>query len=323
MRAHPPLAALAAIIGRTVAPVDAKQIAVVTPLGIVLGSSSDPRFLNAPGGGVESFLGLKYASVPRRFARSELPSEENIHALVEATEFGPYCWQTLQGEGEGGGGIPYYDDQEQSEDCLYLNIWRPMGTSSASKLPVMVYIHGGGWGLMGSADPPFWGHHLVAADGSVMVISINYRLGIFGFLATDEDGSNGMNGIDDQVNALKWINRYVKFFGGDSNRVTIFGQEVGSASVCYLSVNPSAVGLFQRGIMQSGECIVGDDRPDSIKLISGMAGYDITLGVLNDLGAASISQLAKRHRFPAQEIATALPSIYPVLDLNVLPDYPS
>ncbi|KAL3826703.1 LOW QUALITY PROTEIN: hypothetical protein ACHAXA_001226, partial [Cyclostephanos tholiformis] len=128
------------------------------------------------------------------------------------------------------------------------------GTSPTSKLPVMVYIHGGGWGLMGSADPPLWGHHL--SGRSVMVISINYRLGIFGFLATDEYGSNGMNGIDDQVNALKWINRYVKYFGGVPSRVTIFGQEVGSVSVCYLSVNPSAFGLFQRGIMQSGECIV-------------------------------------------------------------------
>ena len=319
MRAPPPLAALVAIIGH-IALVYASQIPVETPLGIVHGSSSDPRFMNAAVG-VESFLGLKYASVPKRFAKSELP-EENINALIEATKFGPYCWQKFQGEGEGGD-IPYYDDQEQSEDCLYLNIWRPLGTSSTSKLPVMVYIHGGGWGLMGSADPPSWGHHLVAADRSVMVISINYRLGIFGFLATDEDGSNGMNGIDDQVNALKWINRYVKYFGGDPNRVTIFGQEVGSASVCYLSVNPSAAGLFQRGIMQSGECIVGDDRPDSIKLISGKAGYDITLGVLNDLGATSISQLAKRRKFPPQDIATALPLINPILDLDVLPDFPS
>ena len=156
-----------------------------------------------------------------------------------------------------------------------------------------------------------------------MVISINYRLGIFGFLATDEYGSNGMNGIDDQVNALKWITRYVKYFGGVPSRVTIFGQEVGSVSVCYLSVNPSAFGLFQRGIMQSGECIVGDDRPDSIGLISGREGYDITLDVLNDLGANSVTHLAKKGQFPAHEIATALDVIYPVLDPSVLADFPS
>ncbi|KAL3822312.1 hypothetical protein ACHAXA_002627 [Cyclostephanos tholiformis] len=319
MRALHPLAVLAAINGH-ITPIKANQVAVDTPLGLILGSNSDSRFLNAATG-VESFLGLKYATVPRRFAKSKLvPEEGNIDAIIDATEFGPYCWQMFQGGGEGGG-IPYYDYQEQSEECLYLNIWRPEGTSPASKLPVMVYIHGGGWGLMGSADPPLWGHHL--AGRSVMVISINYRLGIFGFLATDEYGSNGMNGIDDQVNALKWITRYVKYFGGDPSRVTIFGQEVGSASVCYLSVNPSAFGLFQRGIMQSGECIVGDDRPDSIGLISGREGYDITLDVLNDLGANSITHLAKRGQFPAHEIATALDVIYPVLDPSVLADFPS
>jgi carboxylesterase type B len=325
MRTLHPLAALAAIIGHIAPPIKADHITVDTPLGLVYGSNSDPRFSNAAVG-VESFLGLKYATVPRRFAKSKLvPEEENVGVIIDATEFGPYCWQMFQGGGEGGEGgeVPYYDYQEQSEECLYLNIWRPGGTSHTSKIPVMVYIHGGGWGLMGSADPPLWGHHIVASDRSVMVISINYRLGIFGFLATDENGSNGMNGIDDQVNALKWINRHVKYFGGDPSRVTIFGQEVGSASVCYLSVNPSAFGLFQRGIMQSGECIVGDSRPDSIGLISGREGYDITLDVLIKLGANSITHLAKRGQFPAQEIATALGVIYPVLDPNVLSDFPS
>jgi len=303
------LSALFATTGNTFLAV-ASSVAVDTPLGPVIGSDSDPRF----GNGVESFLGLRFASVPQRFAKSTL--HDALRVYIDATKFGPYCWQALQDD------IPYYEDQEQAEDCLFLNIWRPLGTAPTSKIPVMVYIHGGGWGLQGSADPPSWGHNL-ARDQNVMVISINYRLGIFGFLATDEDGSNGMNAFDDQVNALRWIHRYVEYFGGDPDSVTIFGQSTGSASVCYLSVNPSARGLFHRGIMQSGECMVGDDRPDAIGLISGEEGYDITLDILDSLGSTSIEDLADRDKYPAAEIATARKMGDPILDRTVLPDFPS
>lgn len=311
--------------GRYVLPALNPPPVVNTPIGKVIGSSSDPRFGNARkdlSGSVtiESFLGLQYATVPRRFGRSKIPVE-NANQVIYATDFGPYCWQNPTNDN--GDDIPYYNDQDQDEECLYLNIWRPKGTTPSSKLAVMVYIHGGGWDSMGGADPPLWGHHIVAADPNVMVITINYRLGIFGFLATDEFGTNGMNGIDDQVKALSWIKNYIKYFGGDSNRITIFGQEVGSASVCYLSVTPSANGLFQRGIMQSGECVVGDDRPDSIGLVSGKVGYSITLDVLKDTGATSVKQLAKRNIFAPWDIAGVLPVIVPVLDPRILPDFPS
>lgn len=292
---------------------NAANVAVDSPLGTFVGSNSDPRF----GDDVEAFLGIQFASVPKRFAKSTLLGENDYQGIIGATNFGPYCWQSLQN------GVPYYEDQEQAEDCLFLNIWRPRGTSPNSNLPVMIYIHGGGWGLMGSADPPSWGHNL-AREQYVMVMSINYRLGIFGFLATDEEGSNGMNAFDDQVNALEWIHRYVEYFGGDPDRITLFGQGVGSVSVCYLSVNPSARGLFSRGIMQSGECLVGDDRPDAIgTLISGEEGYAITLDILDSLGAASVEDLADRDKFLASEIATARKMVDPILDRMVLPDFPS
>ena len=89
------------------------------------------------------------------------------------------------------------------------------------------------------------------------------------------------------------------------------------------SVNPSAYGLFRRGIMQSGECLVGANRPDSIKLISGPEGYDITLDILDDLGASSVAELANRTLYPASEIASARQMGDPILDKAVLPDYPS
>ena len=319
------------------------DVYVQTPVGLVLGTRSDPRF-----GDVDSFLGIKYAHVGQRFTKSRLMNHRDDYGQVEyidATDFGAYCWQEDQD-------MPYYENQRQEEECLFLNIWRPAGAPSNAKLPVMVYIHGGQWGIQGSADPPVWGHNL-AREQHVIVISINYRLGIFGFLATDVHGSNGMNAFDDQVKALEWINRNVNSFGGDANLVTVFGQNVGSASVCYLvrfdivylsihythmrillilslfysctaqSVNPSASGLFRRGIMQSGECLVGANRPDSIKLISGPEGYDITLDILDDLDATSVAELADRTLYPASEIAGARQMGDPILDKTVLPDYPS
>ena len=141
---------------------------------------------------------------------------------------------------------------------------------------------------------------------------------------TDDSGSGGMNGLDDMVNALRWIRCHVGNFGGDPNRVTLFGQGVGSASVCYLAVmNPRATGLFHRGILQSGECVVGDDRPDSIGLVSGEEGYAIALDVLDDLNATTFEELADRDLYPAEEIAHVLPAVYPVLDRRILPDFPS
>lgn len=287
------------------------NVGVETPLGTMIGTDSEPRF----GDGVEAFLGIQFAAVPDRFAKSMLLGKDDYGQLIDATDFGPFCWQAIQG-------IPYYEDQEQAEECLFLNIWRPSGTTPNSKLTIMVWIHGGGWGLGGAPEPPAWGHKL-ARDQHVMVISINYRLGIFGFLATDEEGSNGMNAFDDQVNALEWIHRYAKYFGGNDKDVTIFGQDAGSGSVCYLSVNPLAQGLFHRGIMQSGECVVGDDRPDAIGLLPGEEGYDITLDILDSLGAESIEDLADRDLFPALEIATARQMVDPILDKSILPDFPS
>lgn len=293
--------------------INSANVQVSTPLGNAIGTNSDPRF----GGNVEAFLGIQYASVRERFAKSRLLKDDKDYGgtFIDATDFGPFCWQSIQG-------MPYYDEQEQAEDCLFLNIWRPLGTTSSSKLTVMVYIHDGAWGIGGSPEPPIMGHNL-AHNHNVIVVSINYRLGIFGFLATDDDGSNGMNGIDDQVKALEWVYKNIKYFGGERKDVTIVGHGVGGASVCYLSVTPSAEGLFRRGIMQSGECIVGNDRPDSIGLISGEEGYEITQDILESLGARSIDDLADEEDFPASDIAAAMGIVYPVLDESVLPDFPS
>jgi len=143
-----------------------------------------------------------------------------------------------------------------SEDCLYLNIWRP---KKQGKFPVMFFLHGGGLGLGTGNTPTYWGDRL-AETGDVMVVTINYRLSLLGFLtlpalqAEDPNQSSGNYGILDQIAALKWVKKNIENFGADPNNITIFGESGGGWSVCTLAATPLANGLFQRAIMESGGC---------------------------------------------------------------------
>jgi para-nitrobenzyl esterase len=151
---------------------------------------------------------------------------------------------------------------EANEDCLYLNVWAPE-TSSAGPLPVMVWIHGGGF-VAGSASEPRQDGERLAEKG-VVVVGINYRLGVFGFLAhpeltrESEHDASGNYGLLDQVAALKWVRQNIAAFGGDPDNVTIFGESAGSFSVSALMASPLTGGLFHRAIGESGAFFtVGD-----------------------------------------------------------------
>ena len=150
---------------------------------------------------------------------------------------------------------PDAPQEPTSEDCLTLNVWAP-ATQGAGKLPVMVWIHGGGL-ISGSGSLPQYAGDQLAARG-VVVVTINYRLGVLGFLAHPElnrespHGGSGNYGLLDQIAALKWVNRNIAAFGGDPDQVTIFGQSSGSFSVSMLVSSPLATGLFRRAIGQSG-----------------------------------------------------------------------
>jgi para-nitrobenzyl esterase len=142
----------------------------------------------------------------------------------------------------------------QAEDCLTLNVWTP-GTDGAR--PVMVWIHGGGF-VAGSGASALYRGRALAARGDVVVVTINYRLGILGFLAhpgladPDAGGAAGNWGLLDQVAALSWVHDNIPAFGGDPNNVTIFGESAGGMSVADLLAVPGARGLFHRAIAQSG-----------------------------------------------------------------------
>jgi para-nitrobenzyl esterase len=199
-------------------------------------------------GGVRAYLGLPFAAPPVGDRRWRPPAPAASWTSVrDAATFAPACPQK-------GVSMPGEPPPQTSEDCLYLNVWTPR-RRSAKPLPVMVWIHGGGYANGATALPLYWGDRLAERD--VVVVSINYRLGPLGFLAHPElslegGGSSGNYGLMDQIAALEWVRRNVAAFGGDPRNVTIAGQSAGAMSVSLLMASPRAEGLFQRAIGQSG-----------------------------------------------------------------------
>jgi para-nitrobenzyl esterase len=195
--------------------------------------------------GAREFLGVPYAAPPVRFAAPEPARPWN--GVRSAKAHGPACIQFQPM------GVPAR--QATSEDCLYLDIYTPAGARRGSRLPVLFWIHGGnfteGSGVL------YGGQRFASLTNSIFV-SINYRLGVYGFLALPQLAASpqgtGNYGLLDQIAALKWVRSNIAAFGGDAHRVTIDGQSAGSGSVCDLLESPLAAGLFQRGIMESGPC---------------------------------------------------------------------
>lgn len=205
---------------------------VRTPYGVVAGSEES---------GLRVFKGIPFATPPTGELRWKRPlPPKPWTGIRQAVEFGASCIQPSRA-------------QPQSEDCLYLNIWSPAGARSA---PVMVWIHGGGY-LNGSGALSYYDGSALARLGAV-VVTINYRLGILGFLAHPQlsresrEHVSGNYGLLDQIAALQWVKENIVPFGGDARNVTIFGESAGAGSVSCLLFSPLAKGLFQRAIAESG-----------------------------------------------------------------------
>ncbi len=199
---------------------------------------------------VRIFKGIPFAAPPVGALRWKAPQPAaSWTGARKAVEFGSRCMQ----------GHIYNDmifrDPGPSEDCLYLNVWTP-AASAQEKLPVMVWIYGGGYSAGAASEPRQDGENL--ARKGVVVVSMNYRLGVFGFFVHPElakesgHGSSGNYGLMDQVTALQWVHANIAAFGGDPASVTIFGESAGSFSVSALMASPLAQGLFQRAIGESG-----------------------------------------------------------------------
>ena len=235
--------ALTALILGFSGPVAAESLTVKTEQGKVRGKTIND-------GKVKAFLGLPYAAAPVGDLRWRAPQPAATwKGERDATKYGAHCAQNQVFSDM------VFQDGESSEDCLFLNVYAPANATSQSKLPVMFWIHGGGFAGGASSEPRHNGDFLPLRG--VVLVTINYRLGVFGFLATEElareaNGASGNYGLLDMVAALQWVKSNIKNFGGNPDNVTIFGESAGSAAVSTLMASPIAKGLFHRAIGESG-----------------------------------------------------------------------
>lgn len=202
-----------------------------------------------------------------------------------------------------------------SEDCLYLNIWTAAERTD-EKRPVMVWIYGGGFNSGGNSVPLYDGEDL--AKAGIVVVNLNYRVGILGFLAHPElsaesaDQTSGNYGILDQIAALDWVKKNISAFGGDPNNVTIAGQSAGAFSINALVVSPKAKGLFHKAIAQSGGMFNRGTGP-----ASGLSGAEQNgKNLLDTLG---INSIAAARQIPADSLLSIQGRFGPVIDGKVIP----
>lgn len=265
--------------------------------------------------GLIVYRGVPFAAPPVGELRWRAPQPmQPWPSVLQATSFKPSCMQV-------GPPIPGWSIEAMSEDCLYLNIWAP-ANQDTSKLPVMVYLHGGG-GTNGSPSArAYWGDVLVRHG--VVTVNLSYRLGILGWLAhpelSQETGyrASGNYAVLDMIAGLQWVRDNIEHFGGDPRNVTLFGQSAGAFNTSRLMVSPLARGLFHKVIAQSG----GDFHPagttgGNVSLAEGeRAGLDF----MESVGARSIADL--RAMPAATLIAAPLPKSYrrfPVIDGYAVP----
>src|ERR1044071_7604881 len=219
---------------------------VRTATGVVEGRGMQPS-------GVRIFRGIPFAQPPIGDLRwREAQPLQSWKGIRQAVDFGPRCMQA-----------PIFNDMRfrsngMSEDCLYLNVWTP-AKSNRQRLPVLVYFYGGGF-VSGDRSEPCYDGESMAAKG-IVVVTVNYRLGIFGFLALAEltqespHKSSGNYGLLDQSAALRWVNQNIASYGGDPKRVTIAGESAGSISVSAQMASPLSRDLIAGAIGESGSML--------------------------------------------------------------------
>ena len=201
-------------------------------------------------GGLSVFLGIPYATPPVGPLRFAAPVAAAAWTdpldCVAFSAVAPQASSTMEMLLGG-------DKDPQSEDCLYLNVWTPdsCDPSTTGSRPVMVWIHGGAF-TIGSARTPWYNGQRLSERGDAVVVTINYRLGVLGFLHIDEVPGSGNNGIRDQILALEWVQANIARFGGDASNVTIFGESAGAMSVGTLMAAGKPGQLFHKAILQSG-----------------------------------------------------------------------
>lgn len=304
------LASCVAMLAACASPSPAREAGAVivhAPAGALAGRAQ---------GALNVFKGVPYAEPPTGAARWRAPQPKAPwRGVHDAGAFGPACVQLPRAATS----VYAYEVGPVSEDCLTLNIWAPANASGA---PVLVWIHGGSL-VSGSSNEPMYDGARLAARG-VVFVSINYRLGVLGFLAHPELsaesplGVSGNYGLLDQIEALRWIQRNIAAFGGDPGNVTIFGESAGALSASYLLAAPQARDLFAKAIIQSTNFLMvphlretrfGVGSAESAGIELGAALDAPSLAALRGLDGETLSAAAMRAGYSAR----------PTIDGAVLP----
>jgi para-nitrobenzyl esterase len=260
--------------------------------------------------GVRAYLGIPYAKPPVGEARWTATQPMHWSGVWNADRFGPECIQVLRPHDIN----HYFAEEPSSEDCLYLNVWVPANPAPGAKLPVVVFIYGGG-GTVGSAGIALYHGEHVAMKGAVFV-SLNYRVGILGFMAhpelsREQGGHSGNYGYLDQNAALRWIHDNIAAFGGNPAKVLISGQSFGASSVAAQLFSPLSKGLFRAAAMWSACNFDANEVPlaDAEKI-----GSDIqsrlgaaSLRAMRNLPADRILALQEEHQLGANVSGVRLP----------------
>jgi para-nitrobenzyl esterase len=300
---------------------------IIMPENIVEVASGKLRGMTE--GGVYSFKGIPYGGPTGGKNRFKPPSPARPwNGIKDATRYGPASWQPITSpiisylQGESG-------VDSIGEDCLVLNVWTP-GLNDNKKRPVMVWLHGGGF-FYGSGDhlPCFNGASL-ANKGDVVLVSVNHRLGVLGYLYLDELGGkeyagSGNAGMLDLVLALKWVRDNIAAFGGDPDKVTIFGESGGGTKVSTLMAMPSAKGLFHRAIIESGPGLRAHTPEDATSYARSVLNFleimPEQIHRLQELRASMIFS-AGQSLHPKGGGGTPPGTFSPVVDGTVLPGHP-
>ncbi|XP_061182104.1 fatty acyl-CoA hydrolase precursor, medium chain-like isoform X2 [Saccostrea echinata] len=275
---------------------------------------------------IERFLGVPYASPPLNELRFEHPvPPDPWNDVLDALEIPPACPQP----GEGVAYIEYHvpDFNHTSEDCLYLNIYSPKNSNKSKKYPVLFFVHGGSY--FNGMGAMFEGTALSASD--IVVVTINYRLGPLGFLASGDPELAGNYGMMDMIAALWWVRKNIEVFNGDPDQVTLMGHSAGGCSVGFLMMSPLTNGLFRRAIVQSGSPLAHWSYSE--KVMAPNIHFKIFISSIGCLQNSSrhIKECLQKiptdvmHKHISYKYVTSpslTPQFRPVVDGYILPDIP-
>lgn len=273
--------------------------------------------------GAKAWKGIRYAAAPvgdLRFRRPVPPARWT--EVADATRFGPACPQTAFAN------MPLDLGAPQGEDCLRLNVWASSDTHPGAGRPVLVWLHGGAYVLGAGSQALYDGHRLVGG-GDVIVVTVNYRLGVLGFLdlsSFDARHFDSNVGLHDAIAALRWVRDNIAAFGGDPHRVTLFGESAGAGMVTTLLACPAAEGLFGGAIAQSSPATSVYDRVRAARVAESFLDR---LGIAADethrLSGAPMTVLLAASQAVFDEVPARNPgtlAFVPIVDGKLLHDYP-